>query len=86
MPRSIRYARALSAAGVEVTTAAPAPSEEESSSDGASSKADLVRFNREMAEYNAKYQQYLRDYAAWAEVFGQSPVPPPEKKRRKRRG
>ncbi len=31
------------------------------------------------AEYQEQYQKYLRDYAAWAELHGQDPVPPQEK-------
>ncbi len=47
--------------------------------------ADLDRYFREMEDYEVKYQQYLRDYAAWAEVFGQDPTPPEKRVERRRR-
>ena len=53
-----------------------------------SGREEVERYHREMVEYEARYEQYLRDYAAWAEVFGQDPrppTPPPDATARKRR-
>ncbi len=46
---------------------------------------ELNKYHREMEQYEVEYRQYLRDYAAWAEVFGQDPTPPEGRKKRYKR-
>ena len=71
---------------------APGNAEEEEGPGGSAAKVDLElhhqhllteeqfeRYHREMAKYEVEYQQYLRDYKAWAEVFGQDPTPPEQR-------
>jgi len=78
--------RGASSTTTATATATAAPEEEEEES-GGTAKSDLTpleiaafaAYQQEVEEYERQYDQYLQEYAAWAEVFGQDPTPPVER-------
>lgn len=60
-----------------VTKINPSP-DSSNSSDSSDSRKDIEDFE----EYKRQYDEYLRQYAIWAEENGQAPTPPDARKKR----